>query len=239
MADSTISAISVAGFKSLAKEQRITIAPLTLLAGTNSSGKSSIMQPLLLMKQTLEASYDPGVFLLDGPNVRLTSARQAVTKGKSRFNVSFHSSSGFVFETAYKLARTGVEISEMRIGVADTKVPVFRSGMSEAEFRAEVPYSEIVNVFVDRDQPFKVGRERCFLALLVLDDRLSIPLTKLLPGPGVDHWLRELIHLPGLRGNPERDYRTTGVSDSFPGAFENYVASMITHWQTSMTLGWN
>ena len=39
-----ITAISVQGFKSLAKESRIEIRPLTILAGANSSGKSSIMQ---------------------------------------------------------------------------------------------------------------------------------------------------------------------------------------------------
>src|ERR1019366_5928412 len=54
--------------------------PLTVLAGANSSGKSSIIQPLLLLKQTLEASYDPGPLLLTGPNVRFTSAEQLLCK---------------------------------------------------------------------------------------------------------------------------------------------------------------
>ncbi len=55
--DQGITEISVQGFKSLYEESRIEIRPLTILAGANSSGKSSIMQPLLLMKQTLEAVY--------------------------------------------------------------------------------------------------------------------------------------------------------------------------------------
>ena len=55
-----ITAIAVSGFKSLRDESRIEIRNLTVLAGANSSGKSSIMQPLLLLKQTLEAPYDPG-----------------------------------------------------------------------------------------------------------------------------------------------------------------------------------
>src|SRR5947209_16506628 len=71
-----ITRISVAGFKSIVEEQSIEVRPLTILAGANSSGKSSIMQPLLLLKQTLEASYDPGALRLDGPNVRFTSAEQ-------------------------------------------------------------------------------------------------------------------------------------------------------------------
>ena len=78
--DKGIIAISVQGFKSLANESRIEIRPLTILAGANSSGKSSIMQPLLLMKQTLEAGYDPGPLLLNGPNAKFTSANQFISR---------------------------------------------------------------------------------------------------------------------------------------------------------------
>ena len=69
-----ITKIAVSGFKPLANECAIDIRPLTILAGANSSGKSSIMQPLLMLKQTLEAPYDPGPLLLEGPNVQFTSA---------------------------------------------------------------------------------------------------------------------------------------------------------------------
>lgn len=56
-----IRAVQVRGFKSLVDECAIEIRPLTLLAGANSSGKSSILQPILMLKQTLEATFDPGV----------------------------------------------------------------------------------------------------------------------------------------------------------------------------------
>ena len=65
----------------------IDVRPLTILAGANSSGKSSMMQPLLLLKQTLEAAYDPGPLLLNGPNVRFSAVEQflpAPKKAKSR-----------------------------------------------------------------------------------------------------------------------------------------------------------
>ena len=67
-----ITRITVSGSKSLRDESSIEVRPLTILAGANSSGKSSIMQPLLLMKQTLESSYDPGALRLDGSNVEFT-----------------------------------------------------------------------------------------------------------------------------------------------------------------------
>jgi len=40
-----------------------------------------------------------------------------------------------------------------------------------------------------------------------------------------------MIHLPGLRGNPERSYPVTSVRSEFPGTFEVYVASVIEQWQ--------
>jgi len=56
--DEGIQQITVAGFKSISRKQSIEVRPLTLLAGAKSSGKSSMVQPLLLLNQTLEASYD-------------------------------------------------------------------------------------------------------------------------------------------------------------------------------------
>ena len=49
---SGITKIAVKGFKSIAEECEIDIRPLTILAGANSSGKSSIMQPLLPVSYT-------------------------------------------------------------------------------------------------------------------------------------------------------------------------------------------
>ena len=39
------------------------------------------------------------------------------------------------------------------------------------------------------------------------------------------------IHLPGLRGNPERTYKPASTGPQYPGTFENYVASLIHEWQ--------
>ncbi len=76
--------IEISGFKSLRDSVRVQLRPLTLLAGANSSGKSSVMQPLLLMKQTLEAPYDPGALLLDGPHVRFTQPDEFLSRGKRK-----------------------------------------------------------------------------------------------------------------------------------------------------------
>ncbi len=77
-ARSPITSLSVSGFKSILSEQTLEIRPLTLIAGSNSFGKTSMLQPLLLLKQTLEAQYDPGPILLNGANVKFTSVRQFI-----------------------------------------------------------------------------------------------------------------------------------------------------------------
>src|SRR2546425_12979745 len=85
-----ITRITVAGFKSISQKQSIEIRPLTILAGANSSGKSSMLQPLLLLKQTLEESYDPGALLLYGPNVKFTSVDQLLSRiSKSKSSNTF------------------------------------------------------------------------------------------------------------------------------------------------------
>lgn len=51
-----ITALQAEQFKSWANTGRIRMAPITGLFGTNSSGKTSILQLLLLLKQTVESA---------------------------------------------------------------------------------------------------------------------------------------------------------------------------------------
>jgi len=60
--------ISVSGFKSICQVDEFELAPITMLAGVNSSGKSSLLQALLLLKQTLE-SDSKQVLQLNGPYI--------------------------------------------------------------------------------------------------------------------------------------------------------------------------
>lgn len=56
--------IRIENFKCFSSMQKIPLKPITLLYGPNSSGKSSILQSLLLFKQTLEASGSEEIVLL-------------------------------------------------------------------------------------------------------------------------------------------------------------------------------
>lgn len=85
-----ITKISVKGFKSLAKETSIDIKPLTILAGANNSGKSSIMQPLLMMKQTMEDVTDPVSDLsIEGTHVKFNTPDEFLSKINGRQKTGF------------------------------------------------------------------------------------------------------------------------------------------------------
>ena len=235
-----ISAISVRGFKSLANACRFEIRPLTILAGANSSGKSSAIQPLLLMKQTLDATYDPGTLRLDGPNVRFTSAAQLlsnIASGQSsrEFKIGLEIGKGLKFEGTYRQTDQGFEIAKI-VYADDVKE---RSSTLHPKMKQEAIVDEIKgdpewNVLL-KFKPqfiFKIIRERCLLDIgFSLSEQQQV--TPIGLNSPIESHIRKLIHVPGLRGNPERTYKTTAIGTEFSGTFENYVASAITNWQRS------
>jgi predicted ATPase len=63
--------ISLKNFKVFKHLNGLAIKPVTILCGTNSCGKSSILQSLLLLKQTLESQDPNQILLLNGRFVHL------------------------------------------------------------------------------------------------------------------------------------------------------------------------
>lgn len=68
-----INALRIRNFKSLADTGDLRIKPLTFLVGPNSSGKTSIIQSLLLLKQTVESRDLKNPLSINGPYVQLGS----------------------------------------------------------------------------------------------------------------------------------------------------------------------
>jgi predicted ATPase len=62
---------TVANFKSIVKETSLPLAPLTIFAGPNSSGKSTVLQSLLLVCQTLSHKVGSRSVVLNGTLTRL------------------------------------------------------------------------------------------------------------------------------------------------------------------------
>ncbi|MDQ2808388.1 MAG: AAA family ATPase [Chloroflexota bacterium] len=242
-----ITQITVGGYKSIRDEQSIAIRPLTLLAGANSSGKSSMMQPLLLLKQTLEAPYDPGPLLLNGPNVRLTSVEQMLWPKGSEFHVGVEVDAAESFVTQFfKPKASSIQVQETDYKITHRHFLPERQREDHYNLRLNMNRSQILEAmpqlldtlgsefYVD----WSIIRYRCFLKLTgsvkwahnqAVADRSSIEdlfETSVFTDPIVS-----IIHLPGLRGSPERIYPLTAVGDTFSGTFDPYSASIILKWQ--------
>lgn len=230
-------AISVSGVKSIDREQRIDIYPLTVLSGSNSSGKSSIMHPILLLKQTLDAAYDPGVIKLDGPNVRFTAAKQLLSKGSGgkqsdSFSMTLTLNKRKINLIYKNVQRKGLTIHQLSSAIHGEEYTL-RDQMTKDEMMDCFVriFSKREFIDVKKAEP-RLVRDRCFLKLYAMTKdgyRVSLdPFMDYLAG-----YLSSVIHLPGLRGNPLRTYSVAGYTRSYPGTFDNYAASIIRHWATT------
>ena len=234
-----IAKISVRGYKSIYQEQTIDIAPLTLLAGANSSGKSSMMQPLLLLKQTLEARYNTLPLLLEGSHVKFTSTAQLFSQlgsqnGLDEFSIGIEMEDGEKVNIVYKASSQDELYVDQSI--------FYRPNTARYEISAGMSHEHILAILPDKlkarekeGYQWVVERDGCLLDIVLQDqahkqviERLIFPVRFL-----QERHIERMIHLPGLRGNPERHYPTTAVynSNQVVGTFENYVARIIRDWQ--------
>jgi len=85
--------LSLTGFKAFKEfEKPMRISPLTILCGRNSSGKSSILQSLLLLKQSYKADPENEALILNGPFVQCASFRDLCydlpSESRARFSLT-------------------------------------------------------------------------------------------------------------------------------------------------------
>ena len=238
-----ITKVLVGGFKSLARKKpyNLDIRPLTLLAGANSSGKSSAIQPLLLLKQTLEANFDPGPLLFDGPNARFSSTDQIFpvsTKREDtrRLIVGIETENKIKLQSSFLAdGHNGIELAEMFVDTGDLKMRLGAES-SKLDLR-DILYVD--DKTEESSTSLNVIRDRCFFELTfqgIDPDDVALFQFFLLQYMRIEQVKRlipQILHLPGLRGNPERSYRTTSTGPLFPGTFEPYVASLMLHWKKS------
>ncbi len=251
--------IEVAGFKSIRDPARIELRPLTLLAGANSSGKSSILQPVLLLKQSLQIAYDPDPLLLNGPHVAFSSLDQFLSRGKAKasevngFEVAFgpfraQSPAPSVpptIEMKMAFSRSTEERERLKM-----RTSLRNSGASKwFVLDQQQPHSLLewvgeessdVNVAIDVDGLYTYVRiwpmnEEHSNDNLKSIWRQSLHLQRRLTEP-LD-WARHILHLPGHRGHRDRRYPMAKVTGDSAGSFSvvgpmhPYTASLLLEWQ--------
>lgn len=235
-----ITSLSVGGFKSIVQLQTIEIKPLTILAGANSSGKSSLIQPLLMLKQTLNVPYEPEALLLDGPNVEFTSPEQFLSdlpqkilqikvglgSGKAGAGVEFL----FRPQTQNGKTQNSKKLEIQQVTYArEGQSQVFRPGMNSEEIAAQIPLS-LTKFFktLQADEYWKLSQDHCFLLPFLVQKPefggITIKPPEVLEA---QDFIARVIHVPGVRGNVSRTYRITNIGSTFPGRFDNSAASSV------------
>ncbi|WP_206305932.1 AAA family ATPase [Streptomyces sp. RFCAC02] len=247
-----IEELEIEGYKSLGRRKVIAFRPLTLVAGVNSSGKSSMMQPLLLLKQTVDAQYDPGPLQLDGPNVSVTSIEQVLSKALPESARS----RGFSVAVTTADAVTKVRFSKNSAGqlrVAEysgyflpgqTEAVAIREGLSHSRLEELIePLLQDAGLSELYRQPgarMSVVRDRFTLAPAVEYQQgpRTVTMSLGLSGRGdISDIASRIIHLPALRGNPLRTYRAAAVDLRYPGRFDTYTAGIVSYWQNNKQKG--
>jgi predicted ATPase len=232
-------AITVEGFKSIGDRRSMPLSMLNVIAGINSSGKSSFMQPLLLLKQTMEAPYDPGPLLINGPNVKFTELDQFFSQGlkistqQLMLGLTYQDQSGFEIHLG-KDAQGNLTVLKNVARAPNEEIsvtPVSQSGEMSKWIEANL-YQQLSKHF--KGSSFIPERDRCFIDTALRDSsgrtfkfgsmgRPSMNMTQKL---GLN-----VLHVPGLRGQPDRRYQNSAVGEVFPGRMDDYVASIIADWQ--------
>lgn len=227
----------VKGFKSHRGGSRVDLRALTVLAGANSSGKSSVMQPLLMLKQTLhEDRYDPGPLKLDGPNVEFSETAQFFTRDPRKLSIRLTlglEQSDVVL--TYGRAGSGVELKSTKVrshGGAETE---FIEGKTFSRDEVSSYLHPVVKLALsDLGGRWRTARHGIAHRLeFTIGDNDMWDDFGALPAVGaVADALLKMIHLSGHRGNPSRRYpRTFNTSEARPGLFHEQVAALIAHWK--------
>ncbi|MBA0180357.1 AAA family ATPase [Pectobacterium carotovorum] len=246
--------LSVSGYKSLSKKATIDVNGLTILSGANSSGKSSFMQPFLLIKQTLDATYSNDALILHGDNVKLSDSKDVLSRidgiDNSFFTLAIQDDDdvivglrfdheknvGLLTKTAFLEKKRNRRIELVEGAEIDSKIDLDKY----AKRRGGPSFK----VFEKHFSNLRSTYEKCLsiddFNLLVKihskdedgDDELSF-LADL--NSDFQDVCKGIIHIPGIRGSYDRTYKvaTTGKSNSnvFKGTFEQYVASIIHSWK--------
>jgi len=210
-----------------------------------------MMQPLLLLKQTLEVTYDPGPLWINGPNVKFTSTEQFLSRRGDSGN-SF--SIGLTVIDSPRLPRSvstdlDVVFSQQKKGKKldvkqmdykrEDQLITLHTGMNHDQIDELIPAnrrSELESLFPPErlKRELSIIRNRFFLEVGFEGTHMSahhyIFGRQASPGLIFAPFIQQVIHLPGLRGNPERTYPVAAVGSMFPGTFEEYAASVIAQW---------
>lgn len=246
--------LSVEGYKSIATKGSIDVVGLTIIAGANSSGKSSFMQPFLILKQTVENNTDGEALIISGENVNLTEKNQLICKKSenSEFSIYVERSDKksnkeevkttftYIPEKGFISKCTTINNSKINITISyDMKNSEIDAIVNELKSKDKI-FKEIYNNF--KSDKFtlvhSIKNTKPFLSIDVTPKPKRESKREIELGMGfgfnpngiIEKIVDNLIHIPGIRSNPERQYKLEWFNEKFQGRFDKYTATVIYKW---------
>jgi predicted ATPase len=129
--------ITLSSFKSISRAEPLELSPYSILCGSNSSGKSSLIQAILMLSQTFGSRFEQDSVVLNGHLVRLGSFRDIknYTERSSEIKV------GFKLENPpHHYGLVGLKSIEFEIGFGDASA---KSKWIDAETNFHPPINKI------------------------------------------------------------------------------------------------
>lgn len=123
-----LEAIGIRNFKAIEDKTTVNLAPLTLLTGVNSIGKTTIMQSLLLIKQTVEDNNIDSPLKLNGPYVSLGTYQDIITNHDVKKSLGYslhfktdslkgHDTNGFEINVEFNYISKKIVVSHFSVKV--------------------------------------------------------------------------------------------------------------------------
>jgi len=214
--------------------------PLTLMLGRNDSGKSNLLLPPLMLKQTIESTVDHGPLCLHGTCVSLQCVDQLTwsSSPKNEFTIGVHVDN-----------KTGYEVTFCHNNVDGLSIQQATYKYDGKELQVAAPLTQAMrSAYLDVLARCAPGqdlsldelaswprRERCFLLIPLAPHLANHPLYQAPPfKTQIEESVRGIAYLPSQRACSNSCYPIFAITDyNFIGPFTQHIASIIDHWHTT------
>jgi energy-coupling factor transporter ATP-binding protein EcfA2 len=229
--------LNLENFKIWKSTGPIRLAPVTLLLGTNSSGKSSLIQALLLIRQTVKGGDDNQDLNLGNPDAGDSVALGQYKDMLCRFGSSNRVGIEFRWSASGEPASSTIFSARYRRGPAGgAELDYLRLGKDDQGFIVERRLPEIYRLFLgserkSRGQSVNFHPRRSFAFSPAVLNRLgndADPIREV--GPQLLDELSRIIYLGPVRRLAQRDYVWSGrmpasIGDDGGKAVDALIAS--------------
>jgi hypothetical protein len=189
---------TIENFKSIGRQVTLSLSPITVLVGANSSGKSSIIQSILLIKQTLQYATPDRPIALNGPLLKLgnyNDVRNVLSQGEG-FRI------GWKYDSRYLAS-----LFPNLFTPEDIELPYssYRDSVSTIECATQFGVDPTAKTELSLLQPFLLSCDMLASGMREEEDEAAAKLQVHRAGGAPDEALIKRLRPPHVTGNPIYD----------------------------------